>query len=196
MPRTTVTEFKHPEGYTGINDPLQRAPRYCEELERGGILYFEGIPFDFPRADIEFLLSQKQSSFKGHKNVSYRPKTDLLRGDAGETPEASAKLREVMRDYSTNVTAFLSKFLSPYAGKWTLDFASYRPVEEQNRDLPAAQAERPDARRRLPQPADVRRADPPLLHEHQPLPQPRVGGDRRRSTKSPGSTPTTRGSSD
>ncbi len=32
--------------------------------------------------------------------------------------------------------AFLSSFLAPYAGKWILDFASFRPFEEDGRDLP------------------------------------------------------------
>ena len=31
---------------------------------------------------------------------------------------------------------FLAKLLAPYAGKWNLDFASFRPFEEENRDLP------------------------------------------------------------
>jgi hypothetical protein len=33
------------------------------------------------------------------------------------------------------VVKFLSDFLRPYAGKWKLDFASFRPLEEQGRDL-------------------------------------------------------------
>jgi 3-deoxy-D-manno-oct-2-ulosonic acid (Kdo) hydroxylase len=31
---------------------------------------------------------------------------------------------------------FMAKFLSPYAGRWTLDFASFRPIEEERRGLP------------------------------------------------------------
>jgi 3-deoxy-D-manno-octulosonic acid hydroxylase-like protein len=135
MPLHTVSDFHHPQGYGGVSDAAERARHYCRQLEQGGILYFKGIPFEFPRDEIDFLLAQKQSGFKGHKNISYRPLTDLLRGDAGETPEASRRLREIMRQYSRRVTDFLGKFLSPYAGHWKLDFASYRPVEEQNRDL-------------------------------------------------------------
>jgi hypothetical protein len=135
MPWTQITDFAHPGGYGQSPNPMERARHYCQELEQGGILYFTGIPFDFPADEIEFLLSQKQSGFKGHKNISYRPATDLLRGDAGETPEASRHLKQIMRDYSRRVTDFLGKFLQPYAGQWKLDFASYRPVEEHNRDL-------------------------------------------------------------
>jgi hypothetical protein len=34
------------------------------------------------------------------------------------------------------VTAFVARFLAPYAGELKLDFASFRPLEEQGRDLP------------------------------------------------------------
>src|SRR5207248_9905367 len=46
------------------------------------------------------------------------------------------EVRQIMRRYSAEVTRFLSEFLSPYAPHWTIDFASYRPLEEAGRDLP------------------------------------------------------------
>ena len=134
MPWTNVTDYKHPGRWGGAADAAQRAASYCTDLERGQILYFNSIPFEFPKEDLEFLLSQKQSSFKGHKNISYRPSSDLLRGDDTESPEARQRLQEIMRKYSSRVVEFVNQFLSPYAGKWKLDFASYRPIEEQNRE--------------------------------------------------------------
>jgi hypothetical protein len=97
---------------------------------------FEQTPFEFSKEDREFLLSQKQSGLKVHKHVSYRPKEDVLRGDACETAEENQRLHDIMRRYSMQVTKFLSRFLAPYATHWTLDFASYRPLEEKGRDLP------------------------------------------------------------
>ena len=41
-----------------------------------------------------------------------------------------------MRDYSAEVTRFVSTLLAPYAGRMILDFASFRPLEEEGRDLP------------------------------------------------------------
>jgi len=130
-----IADFGFPQGWNAGVDGQRRASECCEQLERGGILFFDKPPFDLPAANREFLLSQKQSAFKGHKNISYRPKTDLLRGEDSETPEAANRLREVMRNFSAQVTGFLDKFLTPYAGQRKLDFASFRPVEEQNRDL-------------------------------------------------------------
>jgi hypothetical protein len=136
MPKAEVTEYTFPQGW---NDPARSdelSRKYCEALEDGDIVVFNSTPFDFSKDDREFLLSQKQSGLKVHKNVSYRPSQDLLRGDACETPEENQRLHDIMRRYSKEVTRFLTQFLAPYAPHWTLDFASYRPLEEKGRDLP------------------------------------------------------------
>ena len=41
-----------------------------------------------------------------------------------------------MRRYSNDVVRFLTGFLTPYASRWELDYASFRPQEEEGRDLP------------------------------------------------------------
>jgi hypothetical protein len=113
------------------------AEHYCRQLEAGAILYFSKPPFELTDDDRQFLLGQKQSEFKGHKNISYRPKTNELRGAAnGEAMEDSARLTQIMQKFSQNVTSFVDDFLMPYANDRKLDFASYRPIEEHNRDLP------------------------------------------------------------
>lgn len=136
MAKVDVTEYTYPQGWTEPSRADELARKYCADLEDGEIVAFDSIPFEFSQADREFLLSQKQSGLKVHKNVSYRPKTDLLRGDACETQEDNRRLHDIMRRYSAEVTKFLRRFLSPYAPHWTLDFASYRPLEEKGRDLP------------------------------------------------------------
>jgi hypothetical protein len=130
-----IKDYRFPGGWTDAASADSNAREACRQLEGGGILYFDRTPFELPEDDRTFLLSQKQSTFKGHKNVSYRPKTDLLRGAQEESPEAIERLRGVMRNYSKQVVDFVGAFLKPYAGKWHLDFASFRPVEEQNRGL-------------------------------------------------------------
>jgi hypothetical protein len=113
----------------------EQGPWYCDQLERGKVLYFRGIPFDFPQADRDFLLSQKQSGSRFHKNISYRPSADILKGVSSDSPDRE-RLHSVMRHFSHEVTSFVSSLLAPYAGKLKLDFASFRPMEEQGRDLP------------------------------------------------------------
>ena len=112
-----------------------RARWYCDQLERGKVLLFKGIPFDFPQADRDFLLSQKQTGSRFHKNISYRPGKDLLKGASSDSAD-SERLQRIMQHFSREATGFVSRLLAPYAGKLKLDFASFRPLEEQGRDLP------------------------------------------------------------
>jgi len=54
---------------------LQQARWHCDQLERGKVLFFSYVPFEFPDADRAFLLSQKQTGSRFHKNIpTARPK--------------------------------------------------------------------------------------------------------------------------
>ncbi len=111
-----------------------RSQEWCAQLESGKILLFDGVPFDLPSADREFLLSQRQTESRFHKNISYRPSSDVLRGIAGDSPDR-VHMQEVMRRYSQQVVEFVKTFLAPYANHYQLDYASFRPLEEKSRDL-------------------------------------------------------------
>lgn len=135
MSLMTVTDYRHPDGWVDVSDELEHARRHCRQLEQGEILFFADIPFALPEEDQEFLLSQRRGDSRIHKNVSYRPEQDVLRGFVSSHADDVTRLREIMRRYSTEVTRFLSVLLAPYAKHWSLDFASYRPLEEEGRDL-------------------------------------------------------------
>jgi hypothetical protein len=113
-----------------------RAVEYCRHLEIGDIVFFDHMPFDLPSDDLEFLLSARQQNTALHKNISYRPGQNVLRGFSGGEKNDSERLRSVMRNYSATVVRFLTDFLAPYAENWSLDYASYRPIEEAGRELP------------------------------------------------------------
>jgi hypothetical protein len=107
----------------------------CRQLEAGQILHLERLPFALPEEDRRFLLSQRQDA-RYHKNISYRPQEDKLRGFAADQPEEVQRLHRILRDYSRSTTEFLSRLLAPYAADWSLDFATFRPIEEKGRNLP------------------------------------------------------------
>jgi 3-deoxy-D-manno-octulosonic acid hydroxylase-like protein len=132
----TVTDYEHPGGWRGTVNRLERSRWYCQQLEQGYILFFAGIPFDLPQADRMFLVSQRSGESSIHKNISYRPRRNVLRGFSSGRSEDRVRLKRLMHHYSAAVTRFLSEFLEPYANYWSLDFASYRPVEEKGRTLP------------------------------------------------------------
>ncbi|MFZ3339821.1 MAG: Kdo hydroxylase family protein [Terriglobales bacterium] len=120
-------------GWQGPADAAARSREYCAQLEAGAILFFAAPPFELPQSDVEFLLSLKPADSRLHKNISYRPESDLLRGfsDDGSKP----RVHQIMRKYATEVRDFVSAFLAPYARHLQMDYASFRPLEEEGRDL-------------------------------------------------------------
>jgi 3-deoxy-D-manno-oct-2-ulosonic acid (Kdo) hydroxylase len=130
-----VEDYRLPAGWVGREQVAARARAYCELLEKGQILFFKALPFHFPIDDQDFLLAQSWTELRLHKNVSYRPSEDVLRGVSGNA-RTIERLHTIMRNYSAQVIEFLTKFLTPYAAKWSIDFSSFRPLEEEGRDLP------------------------------------------------------------
>ena len=122
----------------GVSPTPEESRGYCAQLEGGDILYFPQTPVPLSAEDAGFLLGQQQTDSSLHKNIAYKPKIDRLSGVDTKTanPEAVARLQQIMRAYSASVVQFLAGFLSPYQQHWKLDYASFRPQEEQNRDLP------------------------------------------------------------
>ena len=117
--------------------PEAQARAWCAQLEAGEILYFPETPVPIPQDDLTFLLDQQQTNSSLHKNIAYKPKIDVLSGvDTKTGGPAAVRLQSIMRQYSKDVVTFLTGFLLPYHGKWELDYASFRPQEEEGRDLP------------------------------------------------------------
>ncbi len=129
----TVTDYSCSGWSTA--EPSSRARWYCEQLEQGQILYFDRPPFDLPDEDIQFLVGQRQSDSRLHKNISYRPEQDLLRGFS-QSDATRDRVHQIMKRYSAQVRDFADRFLSPYAAHRQMDYASFRPLEEEGRDLP------------------------------------------------------------
>ena len=131
---TEITDFG-PQGWSAGADPALRGRQCCEQLEKGDILFFSRPPFPLAAEDVDFLLSQRHMDSRLHKNISYRPGEDLLRGFS-DSQESENHIHRIMRGYSAAVTGFVSRFLMPYASRFQMDYASFRPLEEQGRDLP------------------------------------------------------------
>jgi 3-deoxy-D-manno-oct-2-ulosonic acid (Kdo) hydroxylase len=132
MPVHTIS----PDDLRAPGDP--QVLTWCAHLEAGGILYFPQTPVPIPGDDLQFLLGQHQSGSRLHKNIAYKPDRDQLSGTDQKSTSASdtEQLHGVMRRYSASVEKFLAGFLAPYQRRWRLDFASFRPLEEEGRDLP------------------------------------------------------------
>lgn len=122
---------------------LQRASAgqsevWCRQLEEGNILFFPESPIAIQPEDRSFLLTLQQTSSGLHKNMAYKPAVDRVSGAdiKGALPESAERLHRILREYSQHATEFLAGFLGPYQARWRLDYGSFRPEEEQGRDLP------------------------------------------------------------
>src|SRR5580698_6606873 len=127
-----------PIALEALQSPSQEQARdWCAQLETGDILYFPRTPLAIPESDLQFLLGQQQTDSSLHKNIAYKPNIDKLSGVDTKTADAQAvaRLQSIMRWYSKSVTEFLTGFLTPYRANWQLDYASFRPQEEEGRDL-------------------------------------------------------------
>ena len=107
----------------------------CARLEEGNILFFQRTPFEFPQGEVQFLLGQKQSQAGYHKNIAYRPLSDRLTGYAQRRGAEKERLHAIMQRYSQRVIGFTQQLLTPYAGSWAVDFASFRPQQEAGRQI-------------------------------------------------------------
>jgi hypothetical protein len=108
---------------------------YCAKLEAGDIVFFPETPISIPSSDLEFLIGHQQVGGTYHKNIAYRPLEDRITGFDAQDANIADRLRAIMRRYSDDVINFLRSFLAPYQARWRVDYASYRPEEEEGRDL-------------------------------------------------------------
>ncbi len=128
-----------PEAYLPQPQPSSdQARAWCRQLEEGNILFFPQTPIALAEDDLRFLLTLEQTGSGLHKNLAYKPQRDEVSGAdmKGADAAASERLHRILREYSQRVTEFLDSFLSPYQSRWHLDYGSFRPQEEQGRDLP------------------------------------------------------------
>ncbi len=142
MPVHTIEQDALREALKGrTKEQYRQSPQlraWCAALKEGGVLYFPTTPVPIPTDDLDVLLGQQQTGSRLHKNISYKPDTDLLGGvDRKSTPQNEVeRLHAIMRRYSSSVADFLSRFLAVYDSQWRRDYASYRPIEEKGRELP------------------------------------------------------------
>jgi len=106
---------------------------YYRKLESGDVLFFPRCPFDLKPDDMTFLLSQRQQDASYHKNIAYKPNLDKITGVASDGERE--RLRSIMKEYCETVIRLLKTILPRYAAVWQLDYTSFRPQEEEGRNL-------------------------------------------------------------
>ncbi len=107
-----------------------------DELERGHIVVFDPCPVPLPKSeDMRFLLEELPGRLK-LKNISYHRESDRVYGFRGTTQE-TARITQILKEHSRHVQEFLHQVISPLIPGWVVATCSFRPIEEQGRNLPA-----------------------------------------------------------
>jgi hypothetical protein len=104
-------------------------------LEAGDILFFRRMPWPLPEGDQAYLRGLSQTSSAYHKNIAYRPASDRVTGFDPEGVSDPDKLRSIMRAFSLSVLEGLRSLLPRYMDDCRVDYASFRSVEEEGRNL-------------------------------------------------------------
>jgi hypothetical protein len=107
-----------------------------DALENGKIVCFPECPIDLPSAeDLEFL-RQEMPKHLSSKNISYHPEAEKIIGIRG-TREVVERAQRILKENNVRVQAFLKKTIPALARDWMVGTASFRPLQEKGRDLPA-----------------------------------------------------------
>jgi hypothetical protein len=117
-------------------DQGQAHPDHYRKLEEGGVLFFPKTPFDLPEQDKDFLRSISLADTSYHKNIAYRPAQDKVTGFDKGTVADPERLLFILHTYSQKTLAFLKVLLPSYMEGCRIDYASFRPQEEEGRELP------------------------------------------------------------
>ena len=120
-------------------DRLQRLQpdEMSDALERGSIVYFPQSPVALPdAADLEFFRQELPRRLK-RKNISLHPEDGRTRGLDSDDAEMSERVTRVLKTVSDDIAAFLAGVAPRLTENWTVGTCSFRPMQEQGRDLSA-----------------------------------------------------------
>jgi hypothetical protein len=105
-------------------------------LEAGRIVHFPSCPIELPPdAELQLLREQLPKQLK-LKNVSYHPEAGSVRGLEPTSPVADL-VKRVLVDHSDRVSEFLRQILPGLFDHALVGTCSFRPMEEQGRNLKA-----------------------------------------------------------
>ena len=108
-----------------------------DSLERGSVVFFPKSPVALPAAeDLDFFRQELPKRLK-LKNISFHPEDGKTRGLDADDAEMVERVNRVLRSVSDDVASFLGKTAPRLTDNWTVGTSSFRPMQEQGRDLSA-----------------------------------------------------------
>ena len=107
-----------------------------DALENGKIVCFPECPIELPSLeDLEFL-RQEMPKHLSSKNISFHPEADKIIGIKGERAIVE-RAQGILKAQNVRVQEFLKRVIPLLTRDWLVGTASFRPLQEKGRDLPA-----------------------------------------------------------
>lgn len=107
-----------------------------DELENGRIVQFPECPIELPSADDLEFMRQEMPKHLASKNISFHPEAGRIIGIKGERGVIE-RTQRILKDHNGRVQAFLTRAMPTLTRNWQVGTASFRPLQERGRDLPA-----------------------------------------------------------
>lgn len=105
-----------------------------DALEASNTVYFDQCPIELPSEDDLVFLREELPRQTKIKNVSYHPESDSVPRFEG-SEAALLRVTEILKDHSRTVTQYLQTTIPRLAPDWTVGTCSFRPLEEEGRQL-------------------------------------------------------------
>ncbi len=107
-----------------------------DALEQGNIVQFPECPLELPSPeDLQFLREQMPRLLSS-KNISYHPEADRIYGIRGPREDVE-RAQRLLKQQNARVQDFLRRHIAPLTRDWLVGTASFRPLQEQGRNLSA-----------------------------------------------------------
>jgi 3-deoxy-D-manno-octulosonic acid hydroxylase-like protein len=117
-------------------EKIQPSPERYAALEEGNLLLIRNGPWAKLENDWRFLRAIPQTSGAHHKNIAYRPASGKVTGFDAKAVSEPRRLHSALKAFSNAAIDLLEALLPLYMRDCRIDYASFRPVEEQGRHLP------------------------------------------------------------
>jgi hypothetical protein len=114
-----------------------QADEISDSLERGSVVFFPQSPVPIPSTEDLAFIRQELPQLLRLKNISYHPEDGRIRGLDKVDRELVKRVKRILVEVSDNIADFLAKHAPRLVDNWTVGTCSFRPIEEQGRDLGA-----------------------------------------------------------
>ena len=108
-----------------------------DSLEQGAVVFFPESPVPLPSKDDLIFIRQELPKLLRLKNISYHPESGKIRGLSSEDSEVVERVNRILVSVSDNIAIFLNETAPRLTHNWTVGTCSFRPIEEQGRNLSA-----------------------------------------------------------